>query len=358
MIKRLQGLLPFALLGVVALACNLSAAPPTNTPPPTLPPFIIVTPTPILQPTRFPGLPTVAAFPTTCSIRTDWFVYVVQPGDTLGTIATRVGTTADVLATANCLANANLISVNQQLRVPRQPALPTATQFIFPTATQFLFPTAASSTAPTAASVIIQPATQRGDGAFVVLPGTLGLAALGVSNATRVDFYVAQTGGSPILVGTDSALADGAAIQWSVPNSNFDVMMVAVASNASGQRAQTPVIRVVAQSQNATFGIGALAISPAFDDPARPGFKVVQPGQKTLSVPVQAAIRVDFYFRSDQFGGPVKIGEVLNPSTSAQISWTVGGPTVNGNTGLLWAVATAANGQTASTASNPVAFVQ
>jgi LysM repeat protein len=51
-------------------------------------------------------------------IRTDWPVYTVVRGDTLARIASRYGTTASVLVTANCLSNANYIFAGQQLRVP------------------------------------------------------------------------------------------------------------------------------------------------------------------------------------------------------------------------------------------------
>jgi LysM repeat protein len=45
-------------------------------------------------------------------------VYVVQPGDTLGKIAAMYGTTVEAIVQANGLANANLISVGQQLIIP------------------------------------------------------------------------------------------------------------------------------------------------------------------------------------------------------------------------------------------------
>ena len=56
-----------------------------------------------------------------CFVRTDWPIYVVQAGDTLLRIAQRVGSTVTELAYANCLPNANLVYVGQQLRVPRLP---------------------------------------------------------------------------------------------------------------------------------------------------------------------------------------------------------------------------------------------
>lgn len=56
-----------------------------------------------------------------CTVRSDWPVYTVVAGDTLAGIAQRVSSTVNDLTNANCLANANNISVGQQLRVPRLP---------------------------------------------------------------------------------------------------------------------------------------------------------------------------------------------------------------------------------------------
>jgi LysM repeat protein len=56
-----------------------------------------------------------------CIVRTDWPVYTVVRGDTLNKIGQRYGTTAGVLASANCLANINTIYAGQQLRVPPSP---------------------------------------------------------------------------------------------------------------------------------------------------------------------------------------------------------------------------------------------
>lgn len=58
-----------------------------------------------------------------CIVRTDWPIYVVVRGDTLNKIAQRYGTTAGVLASANCLANINTIYAGQQLRVPPAPVV-------------------------------------------------------------------------------------------------------------------------------------------------------------------------------------------------------------------------------------------
>lgn len=45
-------------------------------------------------------------------------IYVVRAGDTLGVIAARLGVSADALAAANGLRNANVIAIGQRLRVP------------------------------------------------------------------------------------------------------------------------------------------------------------------------------------------------------------------------------------------------
>ncbi|MBI5653630.1 MAG: LysM peptidoglycan-binding domain-containing protein [Chloroflexi bacterium] len=49
-------------------------------------------------------------------------VYVVNPGDTLGTIAARFGTTLTLLMRANGLANPNFVYVGQRLNVPGKSA--------------------------------------------------------------------------------------------------------------------------------------------------------------------------------------------------------------------------------------------
>lgn len=59
--------------------------------------------------------------PPNCVPRTDWPLYTVVSGDTLGSIARRINSTVSVLATANCLADANNIRVGGGLRVPTLP---------------------------------------------------------------------------------------------------------------------------------------------------------------------------------------------------------------------------------------------
>lgn len=60
----------------------------------------------------------VAVTAAQCVVRTDWPVYTVQRGDTVGRIAQRYGTNISTLVIANCISNANYIFAGQQLRVP------------------------------------------------------------------------------------------------------------------------------------------------------------------------------------------------------------------------------------------------
>lgn len=47
--------------------------------------------------------------------------YTVAAGDTLGSIASRFGTSVEVLQSINNLADRNLLSVGQRLVIPNQP---------------------------------------------------------------------------------------------------------------------------------------------------------------------------------------------------------------------------------------------
>jgi LysM repeat protein len=101
--------------------------------------FVIATPAaPVNTPTQQPTM-TAASTPSTgntssntsgnippgCTVRTDWPLYTVVVGDTLGSIALRTGSTISALATANCLNNPDSIQVGQPLRVPVVPIPPT-----------------------------------------------------------------------------------------------------------------------------------------------------------------------------------------------------------------------------------------
>src|SRR5713226_764454 len=95
-------ILVLSILAAASLACNLGNQP-------TQPTVIAVQPTiHLVTATPFPTLTSIP--PTSvpiqnCSPRTEWLSYTVLPGDTLGSIASRTGTTIGELAFGNCLSN-------------------------------------------------------------------------------------------------------------------------------------------------------------------------------------------------------------------------------------------------------------
>jgi LysM repeat protein len=92
-----------------------NTAVPTNTPQPTF----------TAQPTNRPV--STSAAPSCVPTHAEWPSYTIRAGDTLGSIASRSGTTVDTLVTTNCIANPNVITVGTSLRVPRIPSTPTPT---------------------------------------------------------------------------------------------------------------------------------------------------------------------------------------------------------------------------------------
>jgi LysM repeat protein len=125
----------FALIMLLASACRLAplseiekeeplaaqTQQPTLvlTPTVTLPPANTGTPTPTTRPTISTSSGGTTTNPPACTPRADWTAtYTIQSGDTLNKIAQRAGTTIDALQNGNCLADANVISVGQVLRVP------------------------------------------------------------------------------------------------------------------------------------------------------------------------------------------------------------------------------------------------
>jgi LysM repeat protein len=133
---RAYGLVLCALAFGV-LACTLGEAPASPTPRP----FPSATPSPfVITATVEPSATATTAPPDTsggntgggntgaplpnCSPRSDWPTYIVQPGDTLSSIARRANTSAEVLQAANCLSSPNVIFAGTILRVPVVPVAP------------------------------------------------------------------------------------------------------------------------------------------------------------------------------------------------------------------------------------------
>lgn len=87
------------------------AATPTPTWVPGLP---TLTPVPTVTPTS--AVPTIT--PTSAAVPSGYFVYTVQWGDWLYAIARRFGTTVEAILALNPLPNPNYLSVGQQLKIP------------------------------------------------------------------------------------------------------------------------------------------------------------------------------------------------------------------------------------------------
>src|SRR5579859_318973 len=106
-----------------SLACGLSPAPVATA---NLPTAMPVVPTILEIPTIAPTVSAIPAASDTpaivqqnCTPRGDWpYQYTVVAGDTLSKIAQSIGSTADSLASGNCLVSANVIYAGEILRVP------------------------------------------------------------------------------------------------------------------------------------------------------------------------------------------------------------------------------------------------
>ncbi len=108
------------LIGAV-LACNLGAVPTATAPPPPTATVLVALPSPSTAPMASASSTPLPTAQPPCTPRTDWPTITVAAGDTLFSIAQRVGTSVDALVAGNCLSNANAISAGQQLHVPTVP---------------------------------------------------------------------------------------------------------------------------------------------------------------------------------------------------------------------------------------------
>ena len=99
---------------------------------------VIFLPPVVFTPTPLP--------PPPCGPPPGWVQYIVQPGDTLNSLAARTNTTVYAIAQASCLTR-NVIHVGQVVWLPYLPPPPTPT--LPPTATYTPHPTPTSTLAPT-----------------------------------------------------------------------------------------------------------------------------------------------------------------------------------------------------------------
>lgn len=209
--KLLLGML--ALLGAafVVGACSLSQVVygVIGAPPAALPTAIVVTVmVSPLAPTPGPITPTPTPL---CAVQQGWFNYVVQPGDTLARIAARSNTSAAALAQANCLANMNVITVGQVLKVPVMLALS---------------PTPVAPTAPPSRIPLLEQGVTSPDGWMNADAGNYRLRAGATVNVTWYDapgglisvtFYTTSMRGTRQEIGVDTNPSDGITVPWTVP---------------------------------------------------------------------------------------------------------------------------------------------
>lgn len=248
-------LVALALLGA-GLACNLETGSESDQPTPTvtltaLPlPFLTMTAQGILMPvmTAAPTLtPTVPAVPTqpvatviNCYPQTTWPLYTVQAGDTLSELAIRTGTTVDQLVTANCLLNAGLIYVGQQLRLPFLPPTPT---------TAPIYPTAAPTYSPPpngpvfASTLTVEPHWIQADGTAITYSDAVRINAGEVYNADQVVFTVQVGGAAAATIGTDRDPYDGAFVDYNFPAVGVYTFQAIAQNNVTQAASRTFTIR-------------------------------------------------------------------------------------------------------------------
>lgn len=316
---------------------------PTITPSPTIisspthtviPPTATLIPTATSQPTNAPA-PSVA-----CTIpRTDLPRYTVSVGDTLSNIAVRADSTVTELARLNCLDDISLINVGQQLYVPESvpPSEPNSdTGSSNPRPIDITnIPTHPASRY---GSISISPWIVRYQSVYVVegnttlslqwanMPTNLGI--------TQVGFVIEPNNkiGGYTLLGTDSDLANGASLAWTVPaDEQVDIFAVGL---VEGQAELVVSNRLKIGAKNSSDGIpkqqyGTVELSPSvqYDNPSQ---VVVDPNSVPITLtwlgPTAFDYRiidnVSFYYRPDDGSGATLIGSDTDETGGISVNWT------------------------------------
>jgi len=346
------------LLIIAALlvsACSLSSERPTV--PPTQPPVppIVSTSISSSQPSATPAVIVVTATrsPTTasavqpvsnvvpCSLRSDWPIYTVVAGDTLGTIAQRTGSTVNALTQANCLTNANLISTGQWLRVPTLPRpIPTVPPVMTMPPLGMVIGTIAVSPSVYNDAWYRLPSGQNVTIQWVDIQSF-------ISQMTIVQFYLIPTGtGTTVarqFLGTDSYMGDGASINWTVTPGGFSGYIVAEGQSASGYFATSRTLQVYAPPSVTAVPVeeGQIFITPATE---ADGWYALTPGQTVTilwqgATTLNQAVAVEFYMAptgTGTYDARQLLGTDNIPSDGAGISWQVA---PDGFSAHIWAEA-------------------
>ena len=284
--------------------------------------------------TSTPSFITTPTPNTSCSIPFGWQLYTIRANDTLATIAEQYNTTYDVLQNGNCLPNAELIYVGQQIYVPPLGVvLPTSTA----TATSVIVnPVSTSTATSTSASLggsppnvlpalIVRPTITREDGVLVSLQQSVAFDVGVIFDADRV-VYLAQTSPidpAPVQIAVDNDPFDGTQVVYNFSEFDPDLYFYAVAENEFGS-ASSPLTRVV-YDPTATSGSGVPFITPriGFD-----GTIYTLEGGVIVSItwseaPANAS-RIDFYVIENDVER--LIGSDANAVDGASITWRVEAP--------------------------------
>lgn len=99
-----------------------------------------------------PAVPSPSPVP--CKVRTDWVVYIIQPGDTLFHLAWRYSTTVPELQLGNCLGWSQYIQAGQRLYVPNVVTLTVSPTFPIPSS---LTPTSTPTIIPVGTITVTLP---------------------------------------------------------------------------------------------------------------------------------------------------------------------------------------------------------
>ncbi|MBZ0296781.1 MAG: LysM peptidoglycan-binding domain-containing protein [Anaerolineae bacterium] len=259
------------------------------------------TKTPTPTPTRTPT-PTATRVVINCIPRQGWLVYTVQAGDTLSSIARRVGSTSAELSAANCLSNPNAITTNQLLRVPRLPPV---------------------TTNRTIGQVTVSPVAYITGSVYVVRPNqVLNLRwPEAPTQPGRIEFTYVGPQGQNVLIGTDDYTPDGAQLNWAL-SPDQSVQIRATARLNDGSIWQTAnAITVLAQAGDRVQGNISIVPDPLFES----GYDVLNSGQSYHltwnQAPITETSQVEFTLISgDQL---LSLGIDSNLSDGASINWTV-----------------------------------
>ena len=299
------------LLALFSAACTLSTVPPFVEPPPIITEevgqTVTSTPTPTITPS--PTLaPTITRTPVVlpnCRVRTEWPIYVVAGGDTLGSIAQRINSSSSELAQGNCLSNPNLITPGQQLRVPRLPPLPNPD-------TQ-------------AGAIQVSPFVIAEGGSYTVRANTTVTVTWPQArrDLTRVEFYAVPFSSIPpaTLLGVDSFPNDGASIPVTFP-SGFQQSVFAIGYLSNGSRQST-------ETRIPVFAVDSVQVGPPSFQPnlGREGDVTILPyGSITATWPIGQLGAVNFVeFTLIRFGNQRQfLGRDSNMSDGAQITFQGG----------------------------------